>query len=387
MTFLLLAVLGATPPAAPSPGPIAVVTRAKTPASEVAAASLEAELTAALEAQGLTVVAVGERFPAPAPDGTAAAKALQTGKDAYDNLDFDAAVTALSDAASQWTKAPASAPPAQLAEAFLLLGAARLQAGAKADAVADLTRAQELEPALAPDWRLYGADVKKVFDDVRKSLAARPLVKVQLVSSPPGATVKERGAALGVTPCEVSLPQGRHLLVFTRPGHSPGGVLQELKGGELTVTLSPAPAYQKARDLAARAVTAEAFAAPTLSPAAAELGQAYGAQVVVAAVVDGPGAALQAWNAGSRARLTDVSLAGLGPEAARGAAGKVASWMKNSLVARVDDGTKPDAPTPVFKQWWFWTGVGVVAAGAAVTAVAVAVPKGPKVPIVVLTSP
>lgn len=386
MTFLLVAVLAAAP-AHEAPKTVAVVTRARTPASEVAAAALEADLTAALEAQGLTVVKVGERFPAPAPDGAAAARALQGGKDAYDNLDFDAAVSQLSEAASQWTKAPASAQPGQLAEAFLLLGAARLQAGAKADALADLTRAQELEPALAPDWKLYGADVKKAFDDVRKALAARPRVKVQLVSSPPGASVTERGAALGVTPCEVSLSQGRHLLVFTRPGHVPAGVLQELKGGEVTVTLSPAPAYQKARDLAARTVTAEVFGARALPPSARELGQAYGAQVVVAAVVDGQAATLQGWDLGAQTRLTDVTLGALGPEAAQGAAGKVASWMKNSLVASVEDATKPEAPTPVFKKWWFWTGVGVVAAGAAATAVAVAVPKGPKVPIVVLTSP
>ena len=110
MSLLLLAVLAAAPALSTETAPaVAVLARGATLTSEPAAALLQARLARSLAAQQLQVVDLEERFAPPRPRLPSAEKALLDGQKAYDDLDFDAAIARLADAASQWTRTPAAA--------------------------------------------------------------------------------------------------------------------------------------------------------------------------------------------------------------------------------------------------------------------------------------
>ena len=133
LAALALVALTAEPdPAKPELPPVtAVFAFAEDTIAERMAGKVEIELAERLTKKNVQMVNIGALFPA-TKESTAEGDALvKDGKEAYDNLDLDAAIAKLTDAALFFIKHPELTDPKKLAEVFVYLGAAEQQNGVK----------------------------------------------------------------------------------------------------------------------------------------------------------------------------------------------------------------------------------------------------------------
>lgn len=370
-----------TPPAdraAPRKAPtaVAVFAHADDPGAADLAGRFEIELTRALIGRGLDVADFDTLFPPPAPASTAEGDTLmQEGMEAFNNLDPDTAIQKFTDAATFYASHPLYAPPEKMAAAYVALGATAQLNGRPERAQEAFRRALVLAPNIEPD-PLFGGDAKEALEQVRMKMEAAPRGTISVQSQPQGARVLLDGKELGLTPVppKSDVPIGRHHVVLRRPGYQSFAAypdLTEEKPAELRPVLEPTEGMARALEAADGLLTPEAFAAPTVSPDANALAASLRARfLVMSRVSQKPHgtvtAAVQAWDT-----LTGNKLDGLSVDLAQDdwrstdqLAEQLRRWITHPPpVASVEE----KGGEPVFKKWWFWTAVGVVAAGAATT--------------------
>ena len=351
------------------------------------AGRVEMQLVKALRKKGVPLADQDSLFPPPAAEsGDEGTASFAKGREAYDNLDFDAAIKALTEAAVFFIKHPSAAKADQLSEIFLFLAASELQNGAKADAAKDFTRALQMNPGLAPDKKYFGADVQGAFNAAQKEMTTRPKGKLKVTTFPGGAEVFAFGLNYGMSPvAEVELPAGRFMVQLTRPGYAPTAAFPEVVAKqtvEVTQMLTPAPMLKVTIDKAQKLISTKSFADDSAPPAALEVGKAMGSRYLVLVLVTGDAAApkgeLQVWNVTTGDRLKGVkfdgTLEGGGYDTAADA---VAAWINRPgpvAGAEIEDSAQPSEGGPVFKKWWFWAGVGAVVAGGVTAGVVAAQP-------------
>lgn len=369
MLPLILLVLAApkeevTPSAPQLPSKAAVFVSSP---DESAGARVEAELNSALAQQSVPLVNVPALFPLPARD-PAGDKLVKEARQAWDDLDYEAAGTKWNEALEYFAQHPEVATGKTLADAHFFVGALALLNGGKSQAKKaqeEFARALLHNPALTCDPDLYGAEVKKVFDKASAEVEKRETGALAIESSPAGAEATLRGKVLGRTPIAdaPTLPIGRHLVLFSLPGYEPTGVYADLQpdGAVAHPTLKPAPGYAELRDAATTTLGKGLGAEGQVPPDARKLADVVKARFLVVS----DGASAEVWDVETGNRLTGLSLA---EGELDGSATKIAGFIKNpapAVVAAADGASKPLFEGPVYKQWWFWTAVGVVVVGGA----------------------
>lgn len=393
MLLLTLVVLAARPGPRPLDLPAAssVFVAGQDTVAQGTAGRIEVEFSSALKKKGVTLVDPGAVFPPPAPaSGQEGETLFATGREAYDNLDFEAAGKSLAEAAVFFIKHPSAAKAETLSEIFLYLGASELQNGgktAKQAAQKEFTRALQMNPGLIPDAKYFGADVLKEFAAAQKEMGKRPKGTLTVESTPSGAEVEAFGLSYGMTPvADIELPAGRYMVRLTRPGFASAAAFPEVVGAgtaEVRQTLEANPALIALRQKAEKLIARATFDTDALPPGAVDVATAMQGRflVMLAVTSDGrghPQVEVQVWNANTNDRLKglkfDVDPDGLGYQTAAEAVQAYVSRPAPAVAvaAEAEPEVQPSAGDPVFKKWWFWTAVGVVAVGGGVTAGVVA---------------
>lgn len=391
--LLSLVVLAAAPPppAVNLPAAATVFAAGQDTVAQNLAGKVEVELTRALKKKGVFLVELGALYPPPKPPSSEEGDKLFTeGREAYDNLDFEAAGKALANAAVFFIKHPAAAKPEQLSEIFLFLGASELQNGAKAAALKEFARALQMNPALAPDNKYFGADVQTAFSAAQKEMGKRAKGVLSVESIPSGAEVEAFGLNYGLSPTsEIELPAGRYMVRLSRPGFAPATAFPEVIGGQtvdVRQKLEAAPEIFALHDKADKVIGRIPFEAEALPPVALELARAANGRflIMVAVTTDSkmmPKIDLQVWNVNSGDRLKGVKFdADADGNGYQTGAEAISAWISRPgpvvAVTEKDDSVQLSTSEPVFKKWWFWTAVGVVAVGGVSAGIVVAQPKG-----------
>ncbi len=371
LSTALVVLLSAEAKTAPVPFAAVFVQPGDTVAERVAG-KIEVELQQRLAKKGAPVVDLAARFPQPKVDAAEGQNLIKEGKEAYDNLDMDAAIQKLTDGALYFIKHAESADPKQLAEVFVFLGAAELQNGKKADAHKQFLRAVTLDPRYQPDPKFFAADVQKAFSAALSENAGKQKGLTLVESAPAGATLELDGQALGLTPHPtLELTPGRHHLRATRPGYITAAKFPDIQpGGELDVRLElpPLPAFAASVDLAARLTNRNNFDAQVLPPQASQLARDLGARYLVLGTVASEKGSnkveLQVWDVQTGDRLREVKFDAdeFGIDKA---VETITLWISRP-VAEVVVEAKPGEGAGVLKKPWLWVAVGAVVAGTAV---------------------
>ncbi len=349
---------------------------------EAAGAKSEAELSRALEQAEVKLTDVPAAFPLAARDETGD-KLVKEARQAYDDLDYEGAAAKWIEALEFFVKHPELADAKSLADAHFFVGALAIQNGGKSQskkAQEEFVRGLLNNPDLTCDPQVYGNDVKKAFDKALTEISGKGVGALTIDSTPPGATVSLRGKELGLTPITEapSVPVGRHLLLFTKPGYEPSGAYADVskEGGTARPTLTAAPGYIEVRDAATAAVGKGIGVKGPIPPGAKKLGEIVKSRFLVLS----DGATAEVWDVETGNRLAGLSLSA---EELKETARKIGAFIAKPgaavAVAEVTDPGEPMFAGPVYKKWWFWTAVGVVAVGSA-TAIGAAAGSNPSRP-------
>ena len=349
------------------------------------AGRVELKLSGALVRAGVDMVDLEARFPPPEVSGEDGEKLAKEGREAYDNLDTEAAVQKLSAATSFYEGNAGAVNVEQLAEIFVFLGASHLQNGKKDDASIAFMRAVQTWPQVAPDAKLFGSDVQKAFEEAKKMVnSGGAKAKVHVTSVPSGGATTVQGKGAGETPMDapVEVTPGKVAVFVTRPGYSDWGKFVDARAGQqvdVTAELSGMPALMSLRKRGAAMLAPAVLGAAQLPADARALAQdAGGRYLVMADVADT--VSVQVWDTQDGRRMKDVTFAASDEAAMAAAATAIQQWIsKPSVVA--DKAVKPSGLPGVLKEWWFWAAVGggVVVAGT-VTGIAIGAASAPQAP-------
>jgi hypothetical protein len=371
-TLVLLAVIAATnPPAASAPSNKAVVFAAGDPR----AGKLELKLSGALIRAGADVNDLEAKYPPPEVSAEDGEKLAKEGREAYDNLDTEAAVTKLAAATQFYEANAAAAKPEQVAEIFIFLGASHLQNGKKDDASIAFMRAVQSWPQSAPDAKLFGSDVQKAFAEAKKIVTGGGTGKVHITSQPSGGQAAVQGKGAGETPIDAPLEvvAGKVPVFITRPGYSDWGKFVDVRSGQtldVKAELTGMPALMSLHKRADAMLTAAVMGGAQLPAEARSLANDAGGRYLVMAIVADT-VSVQVWDTQDGRRLKDVTFGASDDAALAAAATAIKDWLSKP-VAVAEQTVKPSGLPGVFKEWWFWAAVGggVVVAGT-VTGIAI----------------
>lgn len=337
------------------------------------AGKIEVELASKLGAKGVPVVDLAAKYPQPKTTSDEGDTLIKEGKEAYDNLDMDAAIAKLTDGILYFIKHPEAADSKKLAEVFVFLGAAELQNGKKPEAAKEFYRAAVLDPGFKPDPRFFAADVQKAFQHAHEEVHQKHKGLVLFESNPAGATLELDGKALGLTPLQaLELAPGRHHVRASRPGYVTAAKFPEVTSGaeiDVKLDLTPLPAYASSVDLARRLANRNNFDAKVLPPQAQQLSQELQARFIVLGTVTTMKGSnkveVQVWDVQTGDRLRELKFDG-DEFGISTAADTIRVWIDRP-VAEVVVEAKPNPLTGLFKKPWVWAVIGVVAVGAATT--------------------
>jgi len=340
----------------------------RTANADQAAARLQAELTRLLGSKpDVQLVDLGTVFPAPEPASAKEADALyEQGKEAYDNLDPEAAAGKFSAAAEAYEKHPDSLSSQRLAKTFIFLGASQLLNGDKSGAAGSFLRALAADPGTQPDQGLFDSNVHTAFTDAQQQFNSQKPGSLDIDSKPSGARVTVRGEDVGVTPLKnVPAHPGRHPVVISLPGYVPYASYPQVaseKSAELKPQLEPLPAMAEAIATASRAASEKGFDSDKMPPELTALAEKLGARYVVLAAVQqkksNPAEAeLQVWDVRTKNRLrgVEIELQSKDPEHSTvAAADRVHGFLTGRMLA--EPSSSSNLP-PVIKKPWFWAAV------------------------------
>jgi tetratricopeptide (TPR) repeat protein len=279
--------------------------------------------------------------------------------------DFEAAV-------ESYLEAYAVLPDlAVLPRALALLAVAQLLDGDGGKAATNFARSVQSDLKYEQDFTEFPAKVQTVYDAARKDVLARPRVQYEVRTTPPNARVYVNGVYQGLSPVWVKSTAGEQFIAMSKPGSARRAkVLRQTQPDSPALTEELAPAKRKATFDAVTAALAEIFEG-AVEPN--DLTQAQGLAGASYAVV------LRA--SGSRDQMkVELALANLAGRQVVNRLTREIKWQKRDkeLIDKLVDELFhiPELPvyegpavvggTPVYKTWWFWTVIGVAAAGSTV---------------------
>ncbi|MFT3707205.1 MAG: PEGA domain-containing protein [Archangium sp.] len=337
----------------------------------------EGELKSALEGADVPLLDVAEAFPVP-PIDDSGLKLVAAAKQLYDDLDYEGSAAKWSEALEFFVKTPDAADSKSLADAHFFTAVLAIQNGGKSQAKKaqeEFARALLFNPDLTCDPQVYGNDVKKAFDKALADVNGRPTATLTIESKPSGADIQVRGKKMGQTPFTdgTTVPIGRHLVTLSKPGYGTVGVFADVsrEGGSVKPELKAAGEFAGVIDGATNAINKGVGQKGPLPGNARKIGEVIKARFLVMS----DGATAEVWDLDTGNRLAGLSMSS---EELSVTAKKISDFIAkpgSAAIASAKGDTpgveEPGAMGPVYKQWWFWTAVGVVAVGAG-TAVGVA---------------
>jgi len=245
----LAAVLSATALGADKPRLVVVPFVAGNGASDTAASRFTTLVTDELKTRGDTlelIAAPAARAAAPEKGSGGSTKrgpsaeavgALDAGRKAFEDLDFDDAVTSFKKGIAAMLAEPATADYEGVTDAYVKLAAAYFRKGEEKDAKAALLDLARFNPgyALPPG---YPPVFQREFDKAKKRLEKQPKGQVS-IEGPAGATAFLDGRDLGMVPVlEENVPAGPHYVKVEGGKGDRFGQVIEMKGALVKVKAS-----------------------------------------------------------------------------------------------------------------------------------------------------
>lgn len=291
--------------------------------------------------------------------------------------------------------------PDALVQAMQYAGAAAVRQGEYRQGVRWFHRASVLAPEAELNARGAGEAMADLYERVRRRATGLPPSEIRVLSEPDGASVHLDGTFVGVTPAVIPAPlPGTHMLRVEKDGYLNVGRDIEILPGpteEIPVELRPTRRLEEFQATLAAAM-------PLLDkdnaakPALAKLAKMLGVDSVILGRVEPRGeaeVALFACEFGAKGKV-------VGRRASRSFGYRSAAFRKeveeffdelllgqgkiDPRVAMlpppppIGESAAPapldleDEGPPIYASWWFWTGVGVLAAGGGAAATAAALP-------------
>ena len=266
-----------------------------------------------------------------------------------------------------------------LPRAMALLGVAQLLGGEEDKARANFARSVQADLKYEQDFTEFPSRVQAAYDAARKEVLARPRIEYELKTTPSNARVYVNGVYQGLSPVWVRTAAGEQFIALAKHGSARRAkVLQQPGQNPAEVAEDLPPAKRKAAFEGVTDRLSEIFDG-AVEPS--DLTDAQGLAGATYAV------ALRA--SGSRDKMkVELALANLAGRQVVNRLNREISWQKRDkeLIDKLVDELfhipelpaweGPPAPvsTPVYKTWWFWTVIGVAAAGS-VAAVVLATRK------------
>ncbi len=287
--------------------------------------------------------------------------------------DWEDAAEELESAVTALTTSFAHAPDQTFVEQVLVLhGVALYMAGEKKEAALAFRRSVAFHPKTKHDVSAYGAKVEAAYAKARDEVLLRKPVTWEIRTEPANAEVWVNGRYYGLSPTFVVSISGPQYVRLMKQGYGRWGKLMVVKEENAKVSLKMTVARRKpAFDRMLERLSEIFDGAVEPNDLTRAQGLLNAPQAVVLRV------------SGSREKMkVQLALANLAGRQVVKRITRNVPWMrrdKMAIEALVQELLKaPDIPKAVgpvvktdsvFKKWWFWSAVGVVAAGATTAAI------------------
>ena len=318
---------------------------------------------------------------------------LQNGRDALQNLEIDQAITQISDAVDQLVAVLPYIKKQELADAMMFLATAQHQKGNNRAVEQTLKRLLTWRTTYQLDTDVFPQALAAPLEAARDAVAKLPQGQLKALSEPAGAQVFVDGEFAGVAPLLVSnLAVGEHYVTFKKLGYKRG-----LRVANVTPNV-PAQVLGKV-DRAEKYLLVE----QAISRVGPKMGESPLSSVVdnlretlfldhtvflkigkagtLSTSTNEVSVSAYLYDLRSRKLLNQKSskITVTGGVPADGAMAALAEQVYTgvNLEQQLEVPVEPPTPvvekaTPLYKRWWFWTAIGVIAAGGA-AAIAVGV--------------
>lgn len=305
---------------------------------------------------------------------------VKSGKVKLANAKYAAAAEDFDAAVESYLEAYALLPDlAVLPRAMALLGVAQLQGGDEKKAAVAFARSVQADLKYEQDFTEFPVRVQSLYDAARQEVLARPRIQYEVRTTPANAVIHVNGVFQGLSPVWVKTAAGEQFIAMTKYGSARRArILQQTQAESPAVVEELPPAKRKAAFDSVCERLSEIFEG-AVEPS--DLTEAQGLGGATYAVV------LRA--SGTRDRMeVELALANLAGRQVVNRVRRDIKWQKRDKelidglvdeLFRIPELPVLEAPVPVqavpvYQTWWFWTVIGVAAAGSTV-AVLLAVRK------------
>lgn len=311
--------------------------------------------------------------------------AYQKGMAAFNKLELDQAVLALSDAVDQLIAVLPYIKKQELADAMMALAVMQQQKGKTAAMQSVLRRLLTWRPTYQVDNDQFPAAINDPTEAVRAQVSQLPRGQAVILSDPPGAQVFVDGDFVGTSPITAeNLAVGEHFVTFKKLGYKrglrvanvvnnrPAQILGKLDRSEKFLLVEQAIARvgptmgQKRLDKVVDNLRETLFLDHAIFLKMQRTAQSGVAEAVTVKAY--------LYDLRSRSLLSEKTdqIKVTGGVPAEGAMALLAEKLYEGVDYDAVDVKPDDAPLPVvveqkplYKKWWFWTAIGVVVAGGA----------------------
>lgn len=311
---------------------------------------------------------------------------LQKGKDALFKMEVDSAIMQLSDAVDQLIAVLPYIKKQELADAMMAVAVAHYQKGKTPPMQQALKRLLTWRPNYTPDPAQVPPQMNDAIEAARQQVSQLPRADLKVSSEPAGAQVFVDGDYIGVAPLTVpGLATGEHYVTLKKLGYKRGLRVAQVKesgGSPVLGKLQRSEKYLLVEQAIAK-VTPQMGQSPIDSVVDNLRETLFLDQTVFLKVRKGGGDEVELgaylYDLRSRRLLNQQTTKLRAPSGVpqSGALATVSDRLytgvsyDGGLQAPVDAPPPPPADTrPLYKRWWFWAAVGVIAVGT-VTAIAV----------------
>lgn len=316
---------------------------------------------------------------------------LESGRQAYLNLEFDQAIEQLRSSVENFDSAAAALEdPGDLGQALLFLGASHGFNGQRREAITVFRRLHTQMPHITPDENTFPPDVVSIYNAARPRDARRPSSVISIDSNPQGAIAYVDYLARGRTPINVEgLIGGDHVVRVTRPGAIPFAESLEVRGrrpASSNAYLVDDDELEGLSDAIAEIATASAdnIEEGAIAEVARLLQVDKIGVIRVSGSTDSVSLELLLFDVETGRRLVrgegnaPTSIGVLEQTVQRAVSGAFEAALRPSQQGDSEEipavsGESPftqqeeqndDGPSaPFYEEWWFWTIIGVVVAG------------------------
>ncbi len=265
----------------------------------------------------------------------------------------------------------------ELARAQFLVGVAHAMLGQKKPALAEFERLQTWRPGFVADLSLEPRTVMPLWNQAKKKVTSSPGGSIRITSSPDGALAYVDGHFVGFTPTSAEkLVAGDHYVTYRKLGYRRTvEVVNVSTKVERTVDtkLEETPGAGALEALAQRAAAAlgDSRGPSSLDELAEKIHATHIFFVRVPHSGDEHGIYEAFLYAADGSRLLARARA---PAGGNKGVNQLFADLTRAIYAQVELTPKPPPPKPkpvtkhghpLYARWWFWTGLSVLAAGAA----------------------